>query len=192
MKSDDAGVTSLDQITDRLAAFITGEGNWLPVAMGIALAVAAVQGVRHARSGTRERIMEAMNLFVGVTLTVMGIGHLLAVTVKVAQGTLHGSMPLLYLIGVAILLPAALLVGHANRARAASINLWMAATLVVLGLINIPLAIPALLNIAYGKHSRARSGLIIATAFVLVNLGLFAGGMLFMLSGARTFEEFAG
>ncbi len=61
----------------------------------------------------------------------------------------------------------------------------------MLGLINIPLAIPALLNIAYSKHSRARTGWsIVAVAFVLVNLGLFTGGMMFMLSG-RTFEEFS-
>ena len=41
-----------------------------------------------------------MNLFVGVTLVVMGIGHLLAVTTKLLQGTLNGSPALLYLIGV--------------------------------------------------------------------------------------------
>ena len=67
----------------------------------------------------------------------------------------------------------------------------MAATLVVLGLINIPLAIPALLNIAYNKHSRARTGLVIVVAFVLVNLGLFTGGMLFMSERRPYFEEFS-
>ncbi len=132
-----------------------------------------------------------MNLFVGVMLLVMGIGHLLAVTTKLLQGTLNGSPALLYLIGVAIVLPSSLIVLNANRAQSAAFNGWMAATLVVLGLINIPLAIPALLNIAYSKHSRARTGLVITVAFVLVNLGLLTGGMLFMLSGARTFEEFS-
>jgi len=174
----------------RLAAFVVGEGNWLPLAMAIALATVAVQWLRHSRFTTRNRIMEAMNLFVGVTLLVMGIGHLLAVTTKLQQGTLNGSPALLYLIGVAILIPSAFIVVNANHAPAAA-NVWMAATLVALGLINIPLAIPALLNFAYSRHSRARTGSIIVGLFVLVNVALFTGGLLFLLSGARTFEEFS-
>jgi formate-dependent nitrite reductase membrane component NrfD len=134
--------------------------------------------------------MEAMNLFVGTTLVVMGIGHLLAVTTKLLQGTLNGSPALLYAIGVVIVIPSTLIVVNANRTKAAVFNGWMAVALVALGLINIPLAIPALLNIAYSKHSRAGAGFAIAAAFVLVNLALFTGGMLFLLSGARTFEEF--
>jgi hypothetical protein len=177
-------------MAEGVAAFITGEGNWLPLAMAIAFATVAVQWLRHSRFSTRERIMEAMNLFIGVTLVVMGIGHLLAVTTKLQQGTLNGSPALLYLIGVAIVVPAALIVINASRARAAVLNFWMAAVLVVLGVVNIPLAIPALLNAAYAKHSRAAMGWSIVTAAVLINLGLFAGGLMFMLSGARTFEEF--
>lgn len=79
----------------------------------------------------------------------------------------------------------------ANRSAAAVANGWMAATLVVLGLINIPLAIPALLNVAYSRHSRAGTGSLIVAMFLLVNVALFAGGMMFLLSGARTFEEFS-
>ena len=175
---------------DRLAAFITGEGNWLPLAMAIALATVAVQWLRHSRFNRRDRIMEAMNLFVGVTLIVMGIGHLLAVTTKLQQGALNGSPALLYLIGVAIVVPAGLIVKNATRARAAMFNFWMAAVLIVLGLVNIPLAIPALLNAAYSRHSRAQVGWFIVAGALLINLGLFAGGLMFMLSGARTFEEF--
>jgi hypothetical protein len=178
-------------VTSRLAAFITGEGNWLPVAMAVALAAAAAAWIRHGDHAARDRLMAAMNLFTGVTLTVMGFGHLLAVTTKLAQGTLAGPPLLLYVIGVVIVIPATLLVLNANRARAAMLNAWMAATLAALGLINVPLAIPALLNIAYAKHTRPRSGSIIAAAFVLVNLGLLAGGVWFMMSGARTFEEFS-
>ena len=177
-------------MSDRIAAFIVGEGNWLPIAMAIALATVAVQWMRHSRFAVRDRVMEAMNLFVGVTLLVMGTGHLLAVTTKLVQGSLNGSAALLYAIGVAIVMPSALIILNANRAKAAAFNGWMAATLVVLGLINIPLAIPAVLNIAYSKHSRAGTGVVIVVTFVLMNLGLFTGGMLFLLSGARTFEEF--
>ena len=176
---------------DRLAQFIVGEGNWLPVAMTIALATVIAVSVRGAHATARDRIQAAMNVFVGVTLLVMGIAHLLAVTTKLLQGTLNGSPALLYPIGVAIVIPSALIVFNANRAKAATFNGWMAAALVVLGLVNIPLAVPALLNIAYSKHSSARTGLVIVVAFVLVNLVLFTGGMLFMLSGARTFEEFS-
>jgi hypothetical protein len=175
---------------DRLATFIVGEGNWLPVAMAIALATVIAGWVRHADANPRERAQEAMNRFVGVTLLVMGVGHLLAVTTKQWQGTLHGSPALLYPIGIAIVIPSLLIIRNSHRAQAAAFNGWLAATLVVLGLVNIPLAIPALLNIAYSRHSRARTGQVIAVAFVLVNVGLFAGGLLFMLSGARTFEEF--
>jgi hypothetical protein len=173
----------------RLAAFITGEGHWLPLAMGLAFAMVSARWLRRPGSATRD-VMDAMNLFVGVTLLVMGIGHLLAVTTKLLQDALNGSPALLYLIGVAIVVPAALIIGNTNHPRAAAYNGWMAVTLVVLGLINIPLAIPALLNIGYARHSRPRTRLAIVVAFVAVNLGLFAGGMMFLLSGASTFEEF--
>jgi hypothetical protein len=180
---------------DRFAALIVGEGNWLPIAMGIALASVLARWfplVRLLGPGpNRHRVQGAMNLFVGVTLLVMGLGHLLAVTTKLLQGTLNGSPALLYPIGVAIVIPSALIIINSSRATAAAFNGWMAVTLAVLGLVNLPLAIPALLNIAYSKHSGARTGSIIIVAFVLVNLGLFTGGMLFMLSGARTFEEFS-
>lgn len=174
----------------RLAQFIVGEGNWLPMAMLIALAFVAVQWSRQSRSPARDRVMSAMNLFVGVTLFVMGAGHLLAVTTKLLQGTLNGSPGLLYLIGAAIVVPSAVIIVRANRSAAVA-NGWMAATLVVLGLINIPLAIPALLNVAYSRHSRAGTGSLIVAMFLLVNVALFAGGMMFLLSGARTFEEFS-
>lgn len=167
---------------DRLAAFIVGEGNWLPIAMTGAAMVAAAM-LKHGR-------LAAMNMFVGVTLLVMGLGHLLAVSTKWLAHTLNGSPALLYLIGIVIVVPAALLVRHARTGRAGTYNGWMAAALIALGLINIPLALPALLNIAYCRHQRPRTGQLIIAAWLLVNIGLFAGGTMFMLSGARTFEEF--
>ena len=167
---------------DRLAAFIVGEGNWLPVAMVIA-AGAAVATQRHGW-------LAAMNLSVGVTLLVMGFGYWLAVTTKILQSSLTGSPALMYLIGAAIVVPAAMLVRHARDGRAGTWNGWMAAALIGLGLVNIPLAIPALLNIAYCRHKRPLTGQLIIGAWLLVNAGLFAGGTMFMLSGARTFEEF--
>jgi hypothetical protein len=167
---------------DAAARWIVGEGNWLPAAMGIA-AIAAGAALRHGR-------LMAMHVFTGVTLVVMGLGHVLAVTTKLWQGTLTGSPALLYAIGAAILAPSVLLVRHARGSRAAS-QPFQAAALIALGLVNIPLAIPALLNIAYSRHRRPLAGRVIIGAWLLVNLTLFAGGMAFMLSGARTFEEFS-
>jgi hypothetical protein len=176
---------------ERIAGFIVGEGNWLPMAMAVAAASAGAGWARRGTLERRRRVMAAMNVFIGVKLLVMGVGHTLAVTTKLVQGTLNGSPALLYVMGVAIVIPAALMVRHSGQSRAAVFNGWMAATLVVLGLINIPLAIPPLLNIAYARHDRLGTGWLIMAAWVLVNVGLFAGGMLFMLSGARTFEEFS-
>lgn len=170
-------------MTDGLAAFIVGEGNWLPVAMVLAAGCAAIT-LRRGR-------LAAMNLFVGVTLLVMGAGHVLAVSTKMMQGTLDGTAALLYAIGIAILVPAGLLVRHHRDARAVACNWWMAVVLIVLGLINIPLAIPALLNIALSRASSERAQMLITGAWIVVVAGLFGGGMMFMLSGARTFEEFA-
>lgn len=176
---------------DRLAAFIVGEGNWLPLAMTIAGAATLISWHRRSSASTRARIQGAMNLFVGVTLLVMGIGHLLAVTAKLIDGSLTMAVPLLYGIGVAIVTPAGCLVRYAHTSRAFVMNAWMAVTLVALGLINIPLAIPAVLNMAYSRHSRRGVATAILAATIFVHLGLFAGGMLFMLSGAATFDDFS-
>ena len=178
-------------MSSQLAAFITGEGNWLPLAMALALAAVIATWPRQRDRIARDRVLTAMNLFVGTMLAVMGLGHLLAVTIKLGQATLEGSPLLLYPIGIAIVIPATLIVLRSTRANAMGLNAWMAVTLVVLGLINVPLAIPALLNLAYARHTRPVTGSLIVAAFVLVNLGLFAGGTMFMLSGARTFEEFS-
>ena len=107
-----------------LAQLIVNEGTWLPVAMSVALAATAWLFMRHRRaSPARLVITAAMNLFVAVTLAVMGAGHLLAVTVKLAQGTLQGSPWLLYPIGIAVSVPSWLLVRHALRVPASSASL---------------------------------------------------------------------
>ena len=184
-----------------MAAFIVGEGNWLPLAMTCALIASAVVFLasRNTTPAQRGRIMAAMNTFVGVMLMVMGIGHTLAVTVKFMQGSLRGSPALLYLIGAAIVLPSFFIIRHTPRLLrgdadggiAVRLHAWLAATLVILGLINTPLAIPAVLTMAYARHSRRAAGVAIVAAFALVNAGLLIGGLMFMLSGAQTFEEFS-
>jgi hypothetical protein len=180
-----------------MAAFIAGEGNWLPMAMTAALLAGALVYFGAQAAGNRPRIMATMNVFVGVMLAFMGAGHLLAVGVKQLDGVLRGSPWLLYPIGIAIVLPSSLIIRHtrrlladADRGAAMKLHGWLAATLLVLGLINTPLAVPALLSMAYARHSRRATGIAIVSAFALVNAGLLIGGLLFMLSGARTFEEF--
>jgi hypothetical protein len=182
----------------RAAAFIAGEGNWLPMAMTAAMISGALLYFRAAAVNHHARVMATMNLFVGVMLAFMGIGHVLAVTVKFMDGTLRGSPLLLYVIGAAIVLPSTLIVGHTGRlaadtyrAKAVKLHGWMAATLILLGLINTPLAIPALLSMAYAAHTRRATGVAIVSAFALVNAGLFIGGLMFLLSGAQTFEQFS-
>ena len=184
-----------------MAAFIVGEGNWLPMAMTAALLACAVV---YARTRTlpiprRSLTMAIMNLFVGVTITVMGAGHLLAVTTKLLQGTLRGSPLVLYPIGIAIIVPSLLIVRQtrvllrdADRGGAVTLNGWLAATLLALGLVNTPLAVPGFLNIAYRLHSRRAAGVAIVVLSVLVNTGLLVGGLVFLASGAQTFEEFSG
>jgi hypothetical protein len=183
-----------------MAAFIVGEGNWLPLAMTAALLASAFLLVptRTSPLNQRARILAAMNLFVGVMLMVMGAGHTLAVSVKFMQGSLRGAPVLLYLIGAAIMLPSFFIIRHTPRllrgdaagGDTVRLHAWLAATLVILGLVNTPLAVPALLSMAYARHSRQAVGIAIVAAFALVNAGLLIGGLMFMLSGAQTFDEF--
>jgi hypothetical protein len=184
---------------DRLAALIVGEGNWLPLAMGSAFI--AIGGLFLATKGSavplRQHILALMNLFTGVMLLIMGIGHLLAVIVKSLQGTLRGSALLFYAIGIAIVLPAWFIVRHTRAILAAGdsrttvkLNAWMAITLGVLGIVNLPLAVPALCNIGYSLHRRRWIGWTIVAVALIACTGLFIGGLIFMASG-QTFEEFS-
>ena len=184
---------------DRLAAFIVGEGNWLPLAMGAAFISAGLLFFASTTSSIpqRQRILALLNLFTGVMLLVMGTGHLLAVTTKLLQGTLRGSPLLFYAIGIAVVTPAGLIVRHTRAIvaagdRRATIQLhsWMAITLAVLGLVNLPLAVPALCSIGYSVHRQRWVGWVIVAIAVIACVGLFVGGLIFMASG-QTFEEFS-
>jgi hypothetical protein len=77
---------------DRLVALMVDESKWLTAAMGCAMLAVAILLYRHRHAGltARRRASAAMNLFFGVTIGVMAFGHLLAVTAKLASGTLQG------------------------------------------------------------------------------------------------------
>ena len=181
-----------------MAAFVTGEGNWLPLAMGSAFIASAVLFFTLNKTiPQRQRILALMNLFTGVMLLIMGFGHLLAVTVKQRQGTLRGSALLFYAIGIAIVLPAWFIVRQTRAILAAGdarttvkLNAWMAITLAVLGIVNLPLAVPAFCNIGYSLHRRRWVGWTLVAVAMIAGLFLLIGGLIFMASG-QTFEEFS-
>src|SRR5262245_33484232 len=186
---------------NQLVALIIDEGKWLTMSMGVALLAVAALLYRHRRPDlpVRRRVAAAMNLFFGVTIGAMAFGHLLAVTTKLALGTLEGSTPAFYAIGVALAVPSWWLIFHTSRMlasddadrRAMLLNGWLAITLLALGLHNLPLAAPALFNVAYNLHSRRVVGWAIVGMAVVVNLGLFVGSLIFLASG-QSFEQFSG
>lgn len=187
---------------DQITSLIVDESKWLTASMVIAFIAVVILILRHRTSSLAEPrfVMAIMNLFFGVTILTMAVGHLLAVTTKFGLGTLRGPVLLLYTIGVALFVPSVLLVVHTKRILAADENhrrttlllhAWLATTLLVLGLHNLPLAAPALLNIAYQLHSRRVVGWTIVSVAVVVNIGLLIGSIVFFMSG-QSFEEFSG
>ena len=187
---------------EKLIALIIDESKWLPLAMGLAFVAAGILYLRNRKSQlpVRQFVLGVMNLFFSVTLLIMAFGHLLAVTTKLAIGSLQGSPPKLYAIGVALLVPTLWLVLHTRRIlipnadhgrRTFLLNTWLAVTLLVLGIHNLPLAAPAVINIGYHLHSRRIVGWAIVSIAVLFNVALFIGSVVFLLSG-QSFEQFSG
>jgi hypothetical protein len=187
---------------DQLVALIVDESKWLTASMGCALLAVAVLLYRHRHSDRpgRRRVLAAMNLFFGVTIGAMAFGHLLAVTTKLALGTLEGSVPVFYLIGLALAVPSWWLIYHTRRVltpddghgrQTLGLNAWLAITLLGLGIHNLPLAAPGFLNIWYHLHSGRVAGWAIVAMAVVVNVGLLIGSLIFMASG-QSFEQFRG
>lgn len=187
---------------DSLIALIVDESKWLPVSMGCALLTVAIllYRRRHLDLSSRRRVIAAMNLFFGVTIGTMALGHLLAVTTKRALETLEGSILMLYVIGIVLAVPSWWLIHHATRMLSSEddqgrmtlvLNAWLGLTLMALGIHNLPLAAPALFNIGYQLNSRRVVGWAILSMAVFVNVGLFIGSLIFLASG-QSFEQFSG
>lgn len=185
----------------QIVALIVDESKWLTAAMSFAMLAVAILLYRHRQTDVpaRRRVLAAMNLFFGVTIGIMALGHLLAVTVKLVMQTLQGSVSVLYMIGAALAIPSWWLIYHTreildsdNHGRGTlALNAWLAITLLALGFHNLPLAAPAFLNVGYHLHSRRVVGSVIVGITVVVNLGLFIGSLIFLLSG-QSFEQFRG
>jgi len=187
---------------ERIVDLVLDESKWLSTAMLLSIIAVFVLISRQRRQSLshRLRILEAMNLFYGCMIGIMSFGHLLAVTVKVFQGGLDGSLWFLYALGLALAIPAwwlALRVGQfvkevERRGKwMVALNAWLGICLLALGFHNWPLAAPAALNIAYQFHSRRAVGWAIVTVAIVANLALFIGSLVFLASG-QSFEQFKG
>jgi hypothetical protein len=189
-------------MVNQLVALIVDESKWLTTSLSVALlaVIVLLYRYRHSHLSVRLRVQAAMNLFFGVTIGTMAFGHLLAVTTKLATGTLEGSRLRFYLIGAALAIPSWWLIYHTRVLLASDkdhgratlgLNAWLAITLLALGLHNLPLAVPGFLNIGYHLHSRRLVGWAIIGIAVAVNVGLFIGSVIFLASG-QSFEQFRG
>jgi hypothetical protein len=187
---------------NHLLSLIVDESKWLTSSMGIAFLAVAIllYRCRQLDLPVRHRVLAAMNLFFGVMVGTMAFGHLLAVTTKQIMGTLEGSRLVFFLIGIALAVPSWWLIYHSTRVLASSgkngratvaLNLWLAITLLTLGIHNLPLAAPAFFNIGYQMQSRRVLGWAIVGLAVVLNVGLFIGSLIFLASG-QSFEQFKG
>lgn len=185
----------------RFIALILAEEKWLTwsIALGAMAVAILLYRERRGNHSARRRIAAAMSLFFGVTIGTMAFGHLLAVTTKLALGTLEGSLIRFYAIGVVLAVPSWWLIGHSlTRLRGPEtsrmtiiLNASLVLALLALGLQNIPLAVPALFNIVYQQHSRPVVGWTVLGVAVLVHAGLLIGSLIFLASG-QSFEQFRG
>jgi hypothetical protein len=188
-------------VIDRIAALIVDEGKWLTASLALAAAGMVVLALRTRGSGLPfcRRILAGMNLGAGITIGAMAFGHILAVATKLVLGTLReGSLLVFFAIGIVLLIPAAMVVGHTRgllegryegRPTTVVLNGWLAATLLALGLHNLPLAAPALLTIAYRVRPSGFAGVVLVGLTAAVYLGLFAASLVFLASG-QSFEQF--
>ena len=189
-------------VLDPLVALIVDESKWLTASMAVALLAATALMIRQRRSAlaVRRRVLAAMNLFFGVMIGVMAFGHLLAVTTKLARGTLDGPILVFYLIGLVLAAPSWWLIVHTRKLLAPNerpgpatlaLNGAVAVTLLGLGVHNLPLAAPAFFNIGYQLHSRRVVGWAIVGLAIVANAVLFVGSLVFLMSG-QSFEQFRG
>ena len=178
------------------------ESRWLAFAISLStLAVLALCARPTWRAAApRTRVLWAMNLFYACTIGTMSCGHLLAVGVKAARGTLEGSLAFLVPLGLVLFVPACWLAlrvgryardGTRSRVPIVALNAWLGASLLAFGIHNFPLAVTAALDIAYALHSRRAAGWTIAALMVAANVALFIGSIVFMLSG-QSFEQLQG
>jgi hypothetical protein len=184
---------------DRLAALVVDEGKWLTLSMLVAAWVGWVQWRRPSRTAApRARIEAALTLYFALTIAVMAFGHLAAVTVKLALGTLVGSRLAFYAIGGLLAVPSWWLTAHTlgtppggGDGTSRGLTVWTIVALLALGLHNLPLAAPGIVALAYRGHTRPLAGRILLGVALVAIVGLWVGSLVFMASG-QNFEQFRG
>ncbi len=187
---------------DRLLELALNESKWLTTAMLLALLAVSAMLFRQRRQSLalRAQILAAMNLYFGIMIGVMALGHLLGVTIKLTQGTLKGSWWLLYALGLVLAVPAWWLAIRAvqfsketerGTKERIALNVWLGLSLLGLGLHNLPLTAPVAWNLAYQFHSKRAVGWAIVSVAIIAMLALFTGSLLFFISG-QSFEQFKG
>ena len=130
---------------------------WFPMAIAAALiaVIALITKQWNLKIPKRTKVACSLNLFYGVAIGIMGIGHLLAVTSKSILGTLLPNTNLWFVIplGFALVIPAWWLVATVGgltrdeksaRHKAIGLNAWLGLVLLVLAG---PLAAPAAVNV---------------------------------------------
>ncbi|NNM32784.1 MAG: hypothetical protein HKO53_06940 [Gemmatimonadetes bacterium] len=182
---------------DPLIADLTNESRW--IFPSVLLALTASLAVGRTTAWDRGRIAGAMTMFSGLLIGLLALGHLFAVLLKQAVGTLSGAVVPLYAIGLVLVVPAALVVregwGLVGRKRepgrkTAVLHGLLALALVLTGPLNLPLAVPSLLSGSYALQRRRAVGLTIVAAMLLVVALLLLGSARFFASG-QSFEDFS-
>lgn len=183
-----------------IVELVLDESKWIFASVVLSILVVVVSLCQREAPLHRSEILLAMNLLYGCMIGTMGLGHLLAVTVRMVQGTLQGSWLILYPLGLVLAVPAWWLVFRVPRYvmeedryrnRMVALNAWLGICLLGLGLHNFPLAAPAALNIAYQFHTKRAVGWTIVTVAVTANIALLVGSLVFLASG-QSFEQFQG
>jgi hypothetical protein len=166
---------------------LKNEVLWFPSAIGIALAVVAIQVVRYRRLGADRRatITRALNTFYGCVIGIMGSGHILVVTIRALDGTLsHGVRWFLYPLGLILAVPGWLLVASSTPRRLTLLNAWLAIALIAQGA-SAPLAVPAILNLLYLRSTNPWVERAVVAVSVLLYSMLFAVGLTYVLTGRQ-------
>ncbi|MCY4120367.1 MAG: hypothetical protein OXG72_05530 [Acidobacteria bacterium] len=188
---------------ERLLEFILTESNWPATSIVLAGFMSAAWVLRQRRQGLppRLQIPGALNLLYGGLIGFMAFGHLLAVTVELAQGTLDGVLWLLYPIGLILAVPAGWLLiavrdlpsdERSARRKILVLNAWLGVSLLAMGVHNLPLALPAALNVAYLQlQSKTQVGFTVVVVTAVGYLALLSGFLAFFASGG-SFEQFEG
>ena len=140
-----------------LLDLLLNEDLWFPTATAIALVAVMVLVFKQRRLNISRmiKVMCSLNLFYGLVIGIMGVGHLLAVTIKTVLGTLPPSTNgwFVFPLGLALAIPGWWLVTTVGgltrnekrtRLKAVALNVWLGIVLLVPAL---PLVLPAALNV---------------------------------------------